>query len=205
MELCVLGCYQTYVGCNRMIDYRLALAECRQSKLFGHRMHQYHRSWHTGLVVDGSHNLVFVFYLTLFYRPCHLDSLELQEHLFLIGYTWVNHDVVLVTTVSVSSNVQLIVAFWQLHREDAMLVGLTLSHQCHRSRIAYHYLCTSYMWLFICIVSVFVSNVNMQDAFLLRHRRYGVFHRESLTRITVDAEVSAIGNIQLHALNRYEA
>ena len=61
------------------------------------------------------------------------------------------------------------------------------------------------MGFFIGIVSVFVGDVDMQDTLLLRHGGDAIVHGQSLPVLAVDAEVAAVGNIQLHIVDGHEA
>ena len=150
-----------------MIENGIARLHRAQSQLLGYDMHQNHRSWYTGLIINGGHNLIFVLYLAFFYRPANLDRLVLQEYFLLGGQARVNDYKILVTVMLVGSNVQLITALWQFCREDAVFVGNTLGYQRQRRRITQYHLSTSHMWLIIGIVGKLIRHINVQNAFLL--------------------------------------
>ena len=150
-----------------MIENGIARLHRAQSQLLGYDMHQNHRSWYTGLIINGGHNLIFVLYLAFFYRPANLDRLVLQEYFLLGGHAWINDYQVLVTVVFVSRDIELIAALWQFCREDTVFVGNALGYQRQCRRVTQYHLSTSHMWLIIGVVGKFIRHINVQNAFLL--------------------------------------
>ena len=105
----------------------------------------------------------------------------------------------------VGSHVQLVVTLWEFDTEQTIFTALTLCHECTSDRILQDYLCTAYMWLLFCIISVLVSDINRQRTLQIGYGGNGEVDVGTIAVGTVDAKSACDGNVELHVGSRCHA